>query len=132
MTADQAEIQGTPILHLAEPRSEDARTAERYQKQLCLSLSGLGRLLGPKVVKSVALTGSDPYFRTGTDVAVLFETEKPAMLEKLLLAQIAMAASSVADLSSRKAKSTGWPTTVSVRPIEAFAATLRNWAMPWS
>ena len=76
LTADQAELQGTPILHLAEPRSEDARTAERYQRQLCLSLTGLGRLLGPKVAKSVALTGSDPYFRTGTDVAVLFEAEQ--------------------------------------------------------
>jgi hypothetical protein len=92
-TADQAEIQGTPILHLAEPRSEDARTADRYQRQLCLSLTGLGRLLGPKVVKSVALTGSDPYFRTGTDVAVLFEAEDPELLENLLMAQIAMASS---------------------------------------
>ncbi len=88
LTADQANIQGTPILHLAEPRSEDARTAERYQRQLGLSLTGLGRLLGPKVAKSVALTGSDPYFRTGTDVAVLFETKRPELLENLLLAQI--------------------------------------------
>ncbi len=92
LTADEAERQGTPILHLAEPRSEDARTAERYQRQLGLSLSGLGRLLGPTVAKSVALTGSDPYFRTGTDVAVLFETPNPAILEGLLLAQINLAA----------------------------------------
>jgi hypothetical protein len=91
--ADQAEIQGAPILQMAEPRSEDARTADRYQRQMCLSLTGLGRLLGPKVAKSVALTGSDLYFRTGTDVAVLFEAEKPALLEGLLMAQIAAAAS---------------------------------------
>jgi hypothetical protein len=91
LTADQAKIQGTPILHLAEPRSEDARTAERYQRQLGLSMAGLGRLLGPKVAKSVALTGSDPYFRTGTDVAVLLETDKPELLENLLLAQIMVA-----------------------------------------
>jgi hypothetical protein len=92
LTADEAQRQGTPILHLAEPRSEDARTAERYQRQLGLSLTGLGRLLGPKVAKSVALTGSDPYFRTGTDVAVLFETDSPTLLENLLMTQISLAA----------------------------------------
>jgi hypothetical protein len=92
-TADQADVQGTPILHLAEPRSEDAGTVHRYQRQLCLSMTGLGRLLGPKVIKSLALTGSDPYFRVGTDVAVLFEAVDPAMLEKLLLVQISMGAS---------------------------------------
>ena len=92
LTADQAEIQGTPILHLAEPRSEDAMTAKRYQRQLCLSLTGFGRLLGPKVVSSVALTGSDPYFRTGTDVAVVFGAADPKILEGMLLTQISMAA----------------------------------------
>ena len=91
-TADEADRQGTPLLHLAEPRSEDAQTAHRYQRQLCLSLTGLGRLLGPKVARSVALTGSDTYFRTGTDLAVLFEAPNPALLETLLLAQISMAA----------------------------------------
>ena len=35
------------MLRLAEPRSEDVRTAKRYQRQLGLSLTGLGRLLGP-------------------------------------------------------------------------------------
>ena len=48
LTADQAEIQGTPILHLAEPRSEDARTAERYQRQLCLSLTRARPAAGPE------------------------------------------------------------------------------------
>mgnify|MGYP001162033064 FL=1 len=91
-TFDEAERQGTPILHLAEPRSEDARTAERYQRQLGLSLSGLGRLLGPHVAASVALTGSDPYYRVGTDVAVLFETANPALLEGVLLTQITLSA----------------------------------------
>ena len=92
LVSDQAERQGTPILQLAEPRSEDARTAARYQQQLCLSLTGLGRLLGPQVAASIAVTGSDPYLRTGSDVAVLFEAPNPAMLETLLLAQINLAA----------------------------------------
>ncbi len=89
---DEGMAGGTPILEMAEPRSEDARTLERYQRQLCLSLTGVGRLVGPKVVKSVALTGSDPFYRSGTDMAIVFEAGDPAGLEQLLLAQIALAA----------------------------------------
>ena len=91
-TIDEGMAGGTPVLEMTEPRSEDAMTLERYQRQLGLSLTGIGRLIGPKVVKSVALTGSDPFYREGTDMAILFETADPAALEKLLLAQIALAA----------------------------------------
>ena len=52
-------------------------------------------LLGPAVAQSVAITGSDPYFRTGTDVAVLFEAADPQALEDLLMAQISLAAATV-------------------------------------
>lgn len=106
-TADQAEIQGTPILHMAEPRSEDARTADRYQRQLCLSLTGLGRLLGPKVAKSVALTGSDLNFRTGTDIAVLFQTDNPILLEALLTTQIAAASAKTPGIKSEQGQIDG-------------------------
>ncbi|MGC4006779.1 MAG: hypothetical protein QM811_28095 [Pirellulales bacterium] len=85
---DEAEKHGTPVLRLAEPKAEDARTVQRYQTQLCMSLGGVGRIVGPTVVKSVALTGSDLNFRTGTDVAVIFEAADAAALEQLLLAKI--------------------------------------------
>ena len=75
---DEAERAGTPILQWLEPRSEDARTKTRYERQLCLEMSGLARLLGPQVVEEVAFTASDPYLREGTDVAVLFRA-KPGM-----------------------------------------------------
>ena len=74
---------------MAEAKSGDASTNALYEKQLCLTVSGLSRLLGPKIVKSMALTGSDPYFFTGTDMAVLFEAPQPAVLEQLILAQVA-------------------------------------------
>jgi hypothetical protein len=86
--ADDGLGANVPTLGLARPRSEDARTLARYERQLGLSLTGVGRLIGPKVVKSMALSGSDPFFRTGTDVAVLLESADPAALETLLLAQI--------------------------------------------
>jgi hypothetical protein len=91
--ADEFAKMGTPILQLAEPQSTSARTFERYQEQMCLTISQVARLVGPALVNSVAVTGSDPYFRTGTDVAVLFETEQPAALTQMLLAQVGLAAS---------------------------------------
>ncbi len=86
--ADEAEAGATPILHALEPRAEDAGTIDRYQTQLCLSRSGLSRVLGPKYIRSVAITGSDLNYRTGTDVAILFEAVDASDLQKLLETKI--------------------------------------------
>jgi hypothetical protein len=74
-------------LQLLAPRAEDANSRGRYQKQLCLELNEISRLLGPRVIDSVALTGSDPYLRTGTDVGILFETKSPGLLKTFILAR---------------------------------------------
>ena len=86
--ADEADRDGTPVLQFAETRSEDAGTRYRYERQLGLSLTGLGRLLGPRLVNSVAITGSDPYLRAGSDVAILFSPKEGDALKTLLTAQI--------------------------------------------
>ncbi|MFM9995225.1 MAG: hypothetical protein ACKVU4_05430 [Phycisphaerales bacterium] len=90
--ADEMNGEGLPIFRSAMPRSEDAGLLARYELQLCLSTRGLARLLGPLAVKSVALTGSDPYFPTGTDVAVILESANPAGLAAALRAQVKAAA----------------------------------------
>ncbi|HLQ46859.1 MAG TPA: hypothetical protein VK137_19090, partial [Planctomycetaceae bacterium] len=56
-----------------------------------------GRMLGPKLVSSAAITGSDPYFATGTDVAVLFESKQPTLLASLLVAKVRVESASVTD-----------------------------------
>lgn len=84
---DEATEQGTPVLRLLEPRSEDARTRERYERQLCLKADEISRRLGPKLVTSVAYTGSDPYLRTGSDLAILFEAKSPIALSSLIAAR---------------------------------------------
>ena len=68
--ADEAADQGTPILRLAEPQGIDAMTRKRYETQLGLSLDGLAEILGPQLIDTVAITGGDPYFRTGTALCV--------------------------------------------------------------
>jgi hypothetical protein len=82
MTAlmDEADGLGTPFLTLFEARSQDANVKGRYQTQLCLSMSHLARLMGPKIITSVAVTGSDPYLRLGSDIAVVFAATSPELV----------------------------------------------------
>ena len=100
--ADEADRDSASVLNLMEPQSEDSRAKERYQRQLCLSLSGLGRLIGPQVIKSMAITGSDPYWRLGSDVAVIFEPKDMAALRKLLSTQMAMATAGRRDIRAAR------------------------------
>ena len=98
--ADEISRQGTPLARFMESRSEDERLKERYERQLGLPLSLLARLLGGQVIDSVALTGSDPYFFAGTDVALVFEAKQPAVLKPLLLARIAAAVQGQAEVKA--------------------------------
>ncbi|MGJ8655332.1 MAG: hypothetical protein ACSHX6_02690 [Akkermansiaceae bacterium] len=54
----------------------------RYKVQLGLNFPTAFAKLAP--VKSVAVTGYDPFFPTGTDVAVLLESDNPGLLFKML------------------------------------------------
>ncbi|MBA3684845.1 MAG: hypothetical protein H0W72_06345, partial [Planctomycetes bacterium] len=89
---DEIDRTGTPVLAAFEPHSEDALTRESYQRQLCIGLSDLGRRFGAQLVDSVAMTGSDPFLRAGSDVAVLFQAKQPQVLAAYVMAQQATAA----------------------------------------
>jgi len=84
---NEAEADVTPFLNLLEPRSEDAITRDRYHRQLCLELSDVSRTFGPQLISSVALTGSDPYLVSGSDIAVLFETKSPNIIRTFVSAR---------------------------------------------
>ena len=88
--SDELARRGTLLFSAAETRSEDLALADRYQRQLGLKMTALGRLLGPQVIRSAALTGGDPYFRVGTDVAVVFEAVDVPTLHAAIVAQVAM------------------------------------------
>jgi len=92
---DEMKAQSQPVLQILEVRGEDAGTLARYERQLGLSINAAARLLGPRLAKSVAMTGSDPYFRTGTDVAFLFEAVDAGVLHKAIVAQVAASAGDV-------------------------------------
>jgi hypothetical protein len=99
--ADQADAQGTPVLQALSDPSGEAGTKARYQRQLGLPLSDIARLLGPAVIDSVALTGGDPYLRTGSDVALLFQAKDADLLHPLITARVAAAMATEAGVESR-------------------------------
>ena len=86
---DEAESYGTPVLQMLEPRAESAGSRARYQRQLCVELGELEKMLGDAAIESVAITGSDPYFRTGSDVALLFECKNADAVVGYLASRLA-------------------------------------------
>jgi hypothetical protein len=70
---------GTDLIRAYEVHSRDYRLKERYQQQLCLKSTELGKKLGPLVLRSLAITGSDPYLREGSDVALIFHVNNRAL-----------------------------------------------------
>lgn len=105
--SDEAKGGKANLLSLAEPRSEDAMTLEFYQRQLGLPLSVLARALGGKVIGSVAVTGSDPYFRVGTDVAVILESKNAVVVMAALLTQVQNSAAKVQRVTARQGEIDG-------------------------
>lgn len=104
---DETTDAGLPIFRGLGERSEDGRLIERYQRQLCLDTGAVARLLGPKVISSVAVTGSDPYFPLGTDVAVLFEGADSSALRELLTTQIKVMASATPGAAAKSGEIDG-------------------------
>ena len=77
---DLFEQWGTGLARAFEANSREHGLKERLEQQLCLKSSGLARVFGPAVVKGLALTGSDPYVREGSDVTVIFHAANKAVL----------------------------------------------------
>lgn len=63
---------GGNITSLFDLNSRDYLVKQRYEKQLCIKSTLLGKTLGPIVVRGMAITGNDPYLREGSDLTVLF------------------------------------------------------------
>lgn len=78
---DEADAWITPMAHVMEERGEVRGLAKRYQAQLGLRRSGLAKTLGHTVVERVAIVGSDPYLREGSDVTFMFELNNQAVFD---------------------------------------------------
>lgn len=78
---DESDAWGTPIANALDERSEDRGLSVRYETSLGLGRGPLTRALGPEVIDQVAIVGSDPYLKEGSDVTLVFQVKKKALFE---------------------------------------------------
>ncbi len=69
---DEADAWLTPVAQIMEERAEVRDLSQRYQRQLGLRRTGLAKTLGHTVIERVAVMGSDPYLREGSDLTLVF------------------------------------------------------------
>ena len=120
---DESARLGEFALSAFEERSSDAGTRARLERQLCLELDGLSRALGPLAIESVAITGSDPYLRTGSDVVLLFETKSLPALRAFVVARQDAASAAGAKSVEGSAGGTAWRGVVSrTRAVSSYMA----------
>jgi hypothetical protein len=79
--SDQVDAWATPMVGALDREAAVQDLAGRYETQLGLARTALARAFGKEVVAQVALVGSDPYLREGSDVSVLFQVKQRALFE---------------------------------------------------
>ena len=72
---DEADTWITPVASLGSGIAQNQDLGKRYETQLGLQRSQVGRVLGPQVVTDVAVVGSDPYLREGSDLTFVFRVK---------------------------------------------------------
>lgn len=112
---DELEAHGGELWTIAEPRAESSGLRAFYERQLCLPLDERARALGGLAIRSVAVTGSDPYLRSGTDVCVLFESEQPTLLAAFLRGEMQRALETIPGSSAEDFEVSG----LSVRGVSS-------------
>ncbi|HET6584969.1 MAG TPA: hypothetical protein VFG69_16045, partial [Nannocystaceae bacterium] len=81
---DEADTWITPVTHVFEERAEVHDLSSRYQRQLGLRRTGLAKALGHTVIDRMAVVGSDPYFREGSDVTFVFDVAAQSVFDNEL------------------------------------------------
>jgi hypothetical protein len=78
---DQVDSWGTAAAQLTSGDAEDHGLVVRYMAELGLDRGPLTSTLGPAAVSDLALVGSDPYVKEGTDVTILFHLKSAALFD---------------------------------------------------
>ena len=77
--------------------SVDRNISERFQQQIAVGETKLARVMGPTVVKDVAIIGLDAYLRDGAAMGILFQANNNPLLGNNLGGQLQDAKSKHAD-----------------------------------
>lgn len=76
---DTSDLWGAHLLKQATKSAKTQRSSQRLKRQLAMRTDPLTRPFYDLVVEEVAITGSDLYFREGSDVTMLFTIKQPAV-----------------------------------------------------
>ncbi|MCC6126508.1 MAG: hypothetical protein IT426_16230 [Pirellulales bacterium] len=119
------DLWGSHLFAQAEKTAKDQRTGERIKKQLAIETDPLSRPFYDLVVEEAAVTGSDIFFREGSDVTLLFQLKQPEVFKARMDAFLAAAEKSRPD-AVRSTGRIGAVEYVSIttpdRAIHAFSA----------
>lgn len=88
---DRTEKELIPSAQAYSVRNPFRQLATRYKKQMGLDVADVAARLLP--AKNVAVTGGDPFFPLGSDIAFVIESDSPELLYKALLTVIESKAS---------------------------------------
>jgi len=113
---DEADAWITPVVQISQSNPEDRDLARRYQAQLGLRRTDLARLFGHTVVAQVALTGSDPYLREGSDVTLIFSVKQQAVFDRELAGHLDAYKAELPGLTTTTRDYNGATITASVDP----------------
>jgi hypothetical protein len=73
---------GGSLLRLFMVTAQDNRVQQKFDEQLCLRRDPLTKLFADGVVSEMALTGSDPFLFTGTDLTLILRLKRPELFQK--------------------------------------------------
>ncbi len=79
--SEVGDLWGDHLFTQAAKSAQSQRAGERVKAQLAMQTDPLARPFYDMVVSEVALTGSDLYFREGTDVTLLFAVKQPEVFK---------------------------------------------------
>jgi hypothetical protein len=68
-------------------KSVNHNVSERFQRQIAVGESRLARVMGPTVIRDVAIIGFDPYLRDGAAMGILFHANNSMLLSNNLMNQ---------------------------------------------
>lgn len=118
----ESETSGALLLDTLSPTIEDSRMLSLYETQLCLSLGQFAKSIGDQLVGSLAITGTDPYLRGGSEVAVLMQTQIPEALTAAVKGMQQQTLKSVAGCQQTHGEIDGKPWTAVVSPARHISS----------
>jgi len=78
---DAGDVWGEHLFSQAAKSAKKQGTSQRLKTQLAVQTDLLTRPFYDKVVEEVAITGSDLYFREGSDVTIFFQVKQPEVFK---------------------------------------------------